>query len=181
MSPTITRNHGKSPGKSASRNASAGPGRRSRNTTSTESPTRRAPSIGQAGKASSGAPSPVKAAGGLSSKVTPTKGTPTQAVAAKQRRELRRIGHMLQPVVIVGDEGLSRGVLGETDRALADHELIKVRLPAGAAEVRRALGEALCAATGAALVQNVGRVALIFRPAETPDPRKSNLHRHPTE
>lgn len=112
-------------------------------------------------------------------------GKPTAPVPAtlssKQRRELRRIGHMLQPVVIVGDEGLSKGVLGETDRALEDHELIKVRLPAGAAEARRALGEALCAATGATLVQSIGRIVLIFRAAEEPDPRKSNLQRHPSE
>ncbi|HSG88670.1 MAG TPA: YhbY family RNA-binding protein, partial [Pseudomonadales bacterium] len=78
-------------------------------------------------------------------------------IASDQRRMLRRIGHHLQPVVIVGDEGLSSGVLKETERALDDHELIKVRLPAADKDMRRAMGEALCAATGAVLIQSIGR------------------------
>lgn len=100
------------------------------------------------------------------------------ALPSDQRRMLRRIGHHLQPVVIVGDEGLSNGVLKETGRALEDHELIKVRLPAGDRAARAELQEALCAATGAVLVQSIGRIALIFRAAEKPDPKKSNVLRH---
>ena len=94
------------------------------------------------------------------------------------RRELRRIGHALNVVVQVGDGGLSDGVLAEVRRALDDHELIKVRMPAGDRDDRRALTEALCEATGAALVQSIGRVALIWVPAEEPDPKKSNVIRH---
>lgn len=91
---------------------------------------------------------------------------------------LRRIGHHLQPVVTVGDGGLSDGVIAEAERALNDHELIKVRLPAADREDRSALGDALCEATGAVLVQAIGRIALIFRPADEPDPKKSNVLRH---
>ena len=102
----------------------------------------------------------------------------TPHIASDQRRMLRRIGHHLQPVVMVGDGGVSDPVIRETERALEDHELIKVRMPAGDRDGRRELTHALCDATGAALVQSIGRVALLFRPAEEPDPRKSNVLRH---
>ena len=45
-----------------------------------------------------------------------------------QRKQLRAIGHGLNPVVMVADKGLSEGVMAEMERALSDHELIKVRL-----------------------------------------------------
>jgi Predicted RNA-binding protein containing KH domain, possibly ribosomal protein len=99
-------------------------------------------------------------------------------LSSDERRELRRIGHALNVIVQVGDGGLSDGLLAEVRRALDDHELIKIRLPAGAKEDRRTLIDALCDATGAALVQAIGRVALIYLPAEEPDPRKSNVLRH---
>ena len=98
--------------------------------------------------------------------------------SADERRELRRIGHELNVIVQIGDGGLSDGVLAEIARALDDHELVKVRVPAGDRGERAALIEALCEATGAALVQAVGRVALIHRAAAEPDPRKSNVLRH---
>jgi RNA-binding protein len=100
------------------------------------------------------------------------------ALDAAHRRMLRGIGHHLDPVVSVGDDGVSEGVVAETERALADHELVKVRLPAGGKARRAALAEALCVATGAEAVQHIGRMALLYRPAEKPDPRKSNVLRH---
>lgn len=99
-------------------------------------------------------------------------------LTSRQRRDFRRIGHHLQPVVIIGDGGLSEGVLAEVERALSDHELIKVKLPAGDREARGVLAGELCAASGAELVQSIGRVVLIHRAAEDPDPRKSNVLRH---
>jgi RNA-binding protein len=95
-----------------------------------------------------------------------------------RRREFRRIGHHLQPVVTVGDGGVSEGVVAEAARALEDHELIKIRLPAGDRDGRRELIDALCTATDSVLVQTIGRMALIFRAAEQPDPKKSNILRH---
>lgn len=99
-------------------------------------------------------------------------------LSSDERRELRRIGHALNVVVQVGDGGLSEGLLAELQRALDDHELIKVRLPAAGKEDRQAMIEALCDHTGAALVQAIGRVALVYLPAEEPDPRKSNVLRN---
>jgi RNA-binding protein len=81
----------------------------------------------------------------------------------KQLRFLRGRAHGLKPVIQIGNPGLSAGVLAETRRALADHELIKLRLPAGDRAARDALLAELLRATDSALVMRIGHVAVLFR------------------
>lgn len=97
--------------------------------------------------------------------------------AKQDTRQLRAIGHKLKPVVIVAGNGLSEAVIAELERALTDHELIKVKLAAGSREQRSALGALICERCGAQLVQSIGNVILILRRAARPDPRLSNLIR----
>jgi RNA-binding protein len=92
-------------------------------------------------------------------------------------KQLRAIGHKLNPVVTIAGNGLSDSVCAEVERALSDHELIKVRLAAGSREARTALAVELCARTGAELVQSIGNVVVILRRSSKPDPRLSNLIR----
>lgn len=92
-------------------------------------------------------------------------------------RQLRAIGHKLQPVVTIAANGLSEGVQMELDRALTDHELIKVKLAVGDRDVRDALIDEMVSRHGAELVQRVGNIALILRRSPEPDPKKSNLLR----
>lgn len=80
------------------------------------------------------------------------------------RRELRGRAHVLKPVVQIGHGGLSAGVIGETDRALTAHELIKVRILDEAREDRDGMLAALCTATGAAPVQHIGKTLVLWRP-----------------
>lgn len=93
------------------------------------------------------------------------------------RRRLRRIAHHLDPVVLVGDQGLSDAVTAETRRALDDHELIKVRLHVGDRDQRAALAATLAAATGAVVVQTIGKVVVLYRKNPEPNPKLSNLVR----
>jgi RNA-binding protein len=90
-------------------------------------------------------------------------------------KQLRAIGHKLKPVVTVAGKGLTETVLAELDRALNDHELIKVKLAAGSREARNAMAAQLCEQTGATLVQSIGNVVLLLRPSAKPDPKLSNL------
>ena len=90
------------------------------------------------------------------------------ALTASQRRELRARAHALRPVVQIGHEGLSAGVVGETERALTAHELIKVRILDEAREDREAMLAALCAATGAQAVQHIGKTLVLWRPRPEP-------------
>jgi RNA-binding protein len=92
-------------------------------------------------------------------------------------RQLRAIGHRLKPLVTVAGNGLSDGVRGELERALDDHELIKVKLAVGSREARDAVLEELLETHGAELVQRVGNTALIMRRSADPNPRLSNLIR----
>jgi len=80
-----------------------------------------------------------------------------------QRKYLRRLGHDRNPIVLVGQGGLSANVIAELDRALGDHELVKVRARVGDRELRDQLLDELAAATGAELVQRIGHVALYYR------------------
>lgn len=92
-------------------------------------------------------------------------------------KQLRTIGHKLKPVVTIAGNGLTDGVKAELERALTDHELIKVKLAVGGGNARRAVAQEVCTATGAQLVQSIGNMLLIVRRAAKPDPRLSNLIR----
>ena len=92
-------------------------------------------------------------------------------------KQHRAIGHKLKPIVTVAGKGLTETVLAEIDRALTDHELIKVKLAVGDREARAAVTEEICNSSGAELVQSTGNIILILRRTAKPDPRLSNLLR----
>jgi RNA-binding protein len=86
------------------------------------------------------------------------------SLTARDRARLKARAHALEPVVLVGQAGLSETVAAELERALTAHELIKVRIGGADREARAGLAEAICARTGAARVQSVGKVLVLFRP-----------------
>ena len=88
-----------------------------------------------------------------------------------QRRALRARAHHLDPVVAIGQHGLTSAVLREIDVALKAHELIKVRVFGDDREAREALLQEVCAAVEAAPVQHLGKLLVIWR--ENPDKGKS--------
>jgi RNA-binding protein len=81
-----------------------------------------------------------------------------------QRKHLRRLGHDRKPIVLAGKSGMGASLVAELDRALADHELVKVRARVGDRDERDALLDGLARATRAELVQRIGHVALFYRP-----------------
>ncbi|MEW5250010.1 ribosome assembly RNA-binding protein YhbY [Microbulbifer sp. 2201CG32-9] len=98
-------------------------------------------------------------------------------LTADRKKSLRARGHNLKPVVTVAGKGLSEGVLEELDRALEDHELIKVKLVVADRALRHQVVEELCHKSDAELVQEIGKIALVYRPARKPNARLSNLLR----
>jgi len=80
-----------------------------------------------------------------------------------QRRALRARAHGLRPTVIVGEAGLSPAILAEVNRAVASHELVKVKVAGAGREEREAMLLQICDALGAAPVQHIGRILVIFR------------------
>ena len=90
----------------------------------------------------------------------------------EQRLRLKARSHHLEPTVLLGAHGLTDAVLKEIDRALTAHELIKVRMPALEREERERLAAQMAERLGAARIQLIGRLAVLFRPApEEPKPR----------
>jgi RNA-binding protein len=86
------------------------------------------------------------------------------SLTPRERAKLKARAHALEPVVQVGQAGLSDTVAAELERALAAHELIKVRIGGADRDARATLAEAISARTGAATVQSVGKVLVLFRP-----------------
>lgn len=99
------------------------------------------------------------------------------ALTQDQKKRFRKIGHHLKPVVMVSDSGLTEGVMNELERALEDHELIKVKCAVLDREDKYAIVEAICEETGAINAQIIGKMALLYRPAKKPNPKLSNLLR----
>ena len=87
-------------------------------------------------------------------------------LTSKQRKELEKVAHDLQPVVIVGGAGVTDGVIGMIDNSLTAHELIKVKFNEYKDEKQELTGE-ICEKTDATLVRIIGNVAILYR--ENPD------------
>ena len=79
------------------------------------------------------------------------------------RRALRAKAHHLQPVVIIGQHGLTPAVVHEIDLALSKHELIKIRVFSDARDEREALLATICADIECAPVQHLGKVLVVWR------------------
>jgi RNA-binding protein len=84
-----------------------------------------------------------------------------------QIRFLRAQAHHLNPVVMVGGKGVTETLLAELDSALNCHELIKVSI-AAPREERKEIAAMLCEASKATLVQLIGGIAVLYRPALKP-------------
>ena len=93
-----------------------------------------------------------------------------------EKKILRGLGHHLEPVAYTGKEGLSLALLASVQAALKAHELIKVKIGQNCPVERNQAGQELGKATGAALVQVIGRTLLLYRPnPELPEARRIAL------
>ena len=95
-------------------------------------------------------------------------------LTSKQRKNLEKIAHDLQPVVIVGGAGVTDGVVSMVENSLAAHELIKVTFNEYKDEIRELTTE-LCEKTDATLVRIIGFTVILFREAEEEEDRKIRL------
>jgi RNA-binding protein len=84
-------------------------------------------------------------------------------LTAAERKTLKARAHKLEPVVQIGAKGLTDEVVGEIERALHAHELVKVRAGALQREERDAVLKDILGRTGAERVQQVGKVFVIYR------------------
>jgi RNA-binding protein len=95
-------------------------------------------------------------------------------LSGADRRHLRRLAHPLRAVVQVGAAGVTDAVVAAVDRALDDHELVKLKLAHERTE-RAKLAAELARRTGSVLAGTVGQVAILYRPARDPEARHIEL------
>ncbi len=92
-------------------------------------------------------------------------------LSADQCRHLRSLAHHLNPVVMIGNNGLTESVMREIAINLDAHELIKIRILGDDREARVQFMEQICAELEACPVQHLGKLLLIFRPSNTDKPK----------
>ncbi len=103
-----------------------------------------------------------------------------KALTPAERQHLKGEAHRLNPVVLIGSEGLTPAVVKEIDMALKAHELIKIKVAGAERDDREAWLARLCAELQAQPVQHIGKTLIIYReappkekvPAKKPAPRK---------
>ena len=88
----------------------------------------------------------------------------TVSLTTRERSHLKARAHALEPVVHIGNSGVTDRLVAEVDRALTAHELIKVKVASDDREGRLALGDDLAARLDAAVVHRVGKVLILWRP-----------------
>ncbi|MDH3003380.1 RNA-binding protein [Pasteurella multocida] len=96
-------------------------------------------------------------------------------LSTKQKQFLKGLAHHLNPVVMIGNNGLTEGVLAEIDNALTHHELIKVKIAGADREVKQLIIDAIVRETNASAVQTIGHILVLYRPSQEPQiqlPRK---------
>lgn len=84
----------------------------------------------------------------------------------KQKQYLKGLAHSLKPVVQLGANGLTEGVMAEIDGALAHHELIKVRVPTDDKEEKALIMDAIVRESGAIKLQVIGHVLILFKQSD---------------
>lgn len=84
-----------------------------------------------------------------------------------ERSALRSEAHALNPIVLIGEAGLSEAVMKEIDLGLNAHGLIKIRVFGDDREARSSMYETICTTLNAAPIQHIGKLFVIYRPKPT--------------
>jgi len=84
----------------------------------------------------------------------------------KQKQHLKGLAHHLKPIIQLGSNGLTEGVLAEIDNALSHHELIKVKVATSDREMKKLIIEAIVRETESIKVQTIGHVLVIYKQSD---------------
>ncbi|OOF36430.1 RNA-binding protein [Rodentibacter mrazii] len=87
-------------------------------------------------------------------------------LSTKQKQFLKGLAHHLNPVVMLGGNGLTEGVLAEIENALNHHELIKVKIAGADRETKQLIIDAIVRETQASNVQTIGHILVLYKPSE---------------
>lgn len=86
-------------------------------------------------------------------------------LTTKQKQYLKGLAHPLNPVVILGNNGLTEGVLVEIEQALTHHELIKVKINGTDRDLKQRIADTIVKETRACKIQLTGKVLTLYQPS----------------
>lgn len=90
----------------------------------------------------------------------------SKSLSKNQIKFLRGIGHHINPIIIIGQHGVTDSLMEELENSLDHHELLKIKIAAGEREDRKAIIEHILQQTKAEKIQAIGKTLLIFRQAK---------------
>ncbi len=94
-------------------------------------------------------------------------------LTSKQRQNLKALAHSLNPMVQIGKNGLTEQSIATIDKALADHQLIKIKF-LDFKDEKSNFASLIKERTGAELVDVIGNIVILFR--ENPDSEKPLIY-----
>lgn len=89
-------------------------------------------------------------------------------LTSKQKSHLRSLAHKLKPVVMIGNAGVTENIVREIDNNLSHHELIKIRISGMERADLTETASSICQDTNSELVNIIGHIAILYRPAKKP-------------
>ncbi len=84
----------------------------------------------------------------------------------KQKQYLKGLAHSLKPVIQLGNNGLTEGVLAEIENALSHHELIKIKVPTDDRDEKSLIMDAIIRESGAIKIQTIGHTMVMYKQSE---------------
>lgn len=89
---------------------------------------------------------------------------PTRALTARQKQFLKALAHPLYPLVQIGKEGMSTGIIDTVKAELLNHELIKVKIGNNSGLEKHTTSQVVSEQTESILVQLIGKVFVLYKP-----------------
>lgn len=87
-------------------------------------------------------------------------------LSKKQLQHLKGLAHSLKPVVLLGANGLTEGVVSEIENALDHHELIKVKVPCEDRDEKKMIMDAIVRETKAVKVHVIGHTLILYKQSD---------------
>ncbi len=87
-------------------------------------------------------------------------------LSKQHKKELKQQAHHLKPIIMIGNKGLTEAVQLEIERALLDHELIKIKINADDRESRHQMAEEICQKREAEFVHAIGHIVIVYRQSD---------------
>ena len=98
-------------------------------------------------------------------------------ISNSRKKYFRSIGHNLKPILTIAQKGITENIKKELNRALTEHELVKVKLLTSDRTEKKKLSYEICNEFGAECIQSIGHIILLYRSTKKPNARLSNLIR----